>query len=101
MVRNGASSHKINYMDFFSEILNLKGHINRCISLKFTTILLNGWILPTGGVASGRVCPAACTAVWPVFHPFRQIIPPLELNSQLQLSLWSDPITFCVPKSTQ
>ena len=25
-------------------------------------ILLNGWILPTGGVALGRVCPAACAA---------------------------------------
>ena len=25
-------------------------------------ILLNGWILPTGGVASGRVCPAAWAA---------------------------------------
>ena len=25
-------------------------------------ILLNGWILPTGGVASGKVCPAACAA---------------------------------------
>ena len=24
--------------------------------------LLNVWILPTGGVASGRVCPAACAA---------------------------------------
>ena len=24
--------------------------------------LLNGWILPTGGVALGRVCPAACAA---------------------------------------
>ena len=23
---------------------------------------VNGWILPTGGVASGRVCPAACAA---------------------------------------
>ena len=26
------------------------------------SILLNWWILPTGRVASGRVCPAACTA---------------------------------------
>ena len=25
-------------------------------------ILLNGWIFPTGGVASERVCPAACAA---------------------------------------
>ena len=47
---------------FFSEILNLAGHVNCCISSKVTTILLNGWIFPTGEVASGRVCPAACAA---------------------------------------
>ena len=29
---------------------------------KVTAVLLNGWILPTGGVASGMVCPAACAA---------------------------------------
>ena len=26
-----------------------------------SAILLKGWILPSGGVASGGVCPAACT----------------------------------------
>ena len=62
MVKNGASSHKTNYIDILSEILNLEGHLNRCIGSKVTAILLNGWILPTGGVASGRVCPAACAA---------------------------------------
>ena len=25
-------------------------------------MLLNGWILPTGEAASGRVCPEACAA---------------------------------------
>ena len=46
-----------------SEILNLEGHLNRCIGSKVTAILLNGWILPTGGVASGRDCPEAYAAV--------------------------------------
>ena len=40
------------------------------------------------------------TAVPPVFNPFSQFIPQLDLYSQLQLSLWSDPIAFSVPKST-
>ena len=53
---------KTNYIDSFSEILDLEGHLNRCIDSKVTAILLNWWILPTGGVASGRVCPAACAA---------------------------------------
>ena len=35
-----------------SEMLNLEGQLNRCISSKVTAILLNGLILPTGGVAS-------------------------------------------------
>ena len=61
-VQNGASSHKTNYIDVFLEILNLEGHLNCCIGSKVTGILLNGWILPTGGVVLGMVCPAACTA---------------------------------------
>ena len=44
------------------EILNLEGHLNCCIGSKVTVVLLNRWSLPTGGVASGRVCPAACAA---------------------------------------
>ena len=40
------------------------------------------------------------TAVQVVFNPFSQFVPQLELYSQLQLSLWSDPIAFSVPKST-
>ena len=48
MVKNGDSSHKTDYMDIFSENLNLEGHPNRCIGSKVTAILLNGWILPTG-----------------------------------------------------
>ena len=46
----------------FSEILNIEGHLNCCIGSKVTAILLNWWILSTGGVTSGRVCPAACAA---------------------------------------
>ena len=34
------------------------------------------------------------TAVHLVFNPFSQFVPQLELYSQLQLSLWSDPIAF-------
>ena len=45
-----------------TEILNIEEHPNRCIVSKVTAIWLNGWILPTGGVASGSVCPAACAA---------------------------------------
>ena len=34
------------------------------------------------------------TAVQLVFNPSSQLVPQLELYSQLQLSLWSDPIEF-------
>ena len=40
------------------------------------------------------------TAVKLVFNPLSQCVPQLELYSQLQLSLWSDPIAFSVPRST-
>ena len=46
-----------------SDILNLEGHLNCCIGSKVTALLLNGGILPTGEVASERVCPAACAAL--------------------------------------
>ena len=58
---NSASSPK-KYNDIFQEIPNIEGHLNRCIGSKITAILMNGLILPAGGVASGRVCPAACAA---------------------------------------
>ena len=48
MVKNGDSSYKTDYMDIFSENLNLEGHPNRCIGSKVKAILLNGWILPIG-----------------------------------------------------
>ena len=46
MVRSGASSYKIDYVT----------HAQGIISSKVTAILMNWWILPTGGVASRRVC---------------------------------------------
>ena len=58
-VKKVTSSHKTIHV--ILEILYLEGHVNCCIASKFTAILLNGWILPTGGAASGSICPAACT----------------------------------------
>ena len=51
-----------NYIDIFSLIPNLEGHLNGCIGSTIMAILLNGWIWPTAGVTSGRVCLAACAA---------------------------------------
>ena len=62
MVKEGAFSHKIDYVTISKEILNLKGHPNRITGSKVMAILLNGWILPIGGVSSGRVC--ACQIVF-------------------------------------
>ena len=45
-------------------------------------------------------CQIAATAVQVVYNPFSQFVFQLELYSQLQLSLQSDPITFGVPIST-
>ena len=59
VVKDGAFSHKIDYVSICLEIQNLEGHFNRFIGSKVTTILVNGGILPSGGVASGRVC--ACS----------------------------------------
>ena len=64
-------------MDIFSEILNLEGHQNR-IGSKVTAILLNGWILATSEVASGRVC--ACSL------PSRLVNEPSPLT--LQVVAW-------------
>jgi hypothetical protein len=36
MAKNGASSHKTNYIDILSDILKPKGHQNRCIGSKGT-----------------------------------------------------------------
>ena len=55
------------------------------------------WFL---GKLKHRKMKSVSTAVQPVFNPFSQFVPQLELYSQLQLSLWSDPIAFSVPKPT-
>ena len=47
---------KMVLLDILSEILNLEKHQNCCIDSKVMAILMNDWILPNGGVASGRVC---------------------------------------------
>ena len=58
-VKDCTSSHKINYVKFFSKIINFEGHLNRFIGSKGTAILVSGGILPTGGVACGGVACAA------------------------------------------
>ena len=50
------NGHKIDYVQFFLEIVNPEGHLNCFIGSKVTSILVNMRILPGGGVASGRVC---------------------------------------------
>ena len=56
MARDGAFSNKIDYVTICEQILNLEGHPNRITGSKVISILLNGWIWPIGGDASGRVC---------------------------------------------
>ena len=56
MVEDGAFSHKIDYFSFVKEILNLGGHPDCITGSKVTEILLNGWILPVGGVHWERSC---------------------------------------------
>ena len=49
-VKYGAFSCKIEYLEQVADILNVKGHPNHIIGSKVTTLLLNGWILPSGEV---------------------------------------------------
>ena len=55
MVKYGAFSNKVDCVPIFEEILNLEGYLNRFIGSKLAAILVNGGILPSGGVALGRV----------------------------------------------
>ena len=55
-IGNNAISHKINYVTQVFDFLNLKEHQHPIIGSRVTGILLDGWILPIGGAASGRVC---------------------------------------------
>ena len=52
MVVDGASTHKIDYVTIFEEILNLEGHLNRITGLRVNAILLNVWLLPIGGASA-------------------------------------------------
>ena len=51
MICNGAFSHKIDYVTFFLEIVNLEGHPNTITGSRVTVILLKGWILLIGGAS--------------------------------------------------
>ena len=53
IVKDGAYSHETDYVTFLA-VSKSQRHPNRIIGSKFTAILLNGWILPIGGVALGR-----------------------------------------------
>ena len=59
MVGDGASTHKIDYVGKFKEILNFEGHQNRTTGSRVMAILQKGKLLPIGGVAFERVC--ACS----------------------------------------
>ena len=50
-----SSSHKIDWVKKFLEILNLGGQQNFIIGFKIIAILLNGWLLPIAGASSERV----------------------------------------------
>ena len=52
MVEDGTFSHKIDNITIFKEILNLTGYPHRNTGSKVTAILMNGWILPIGGISS-------------------------------------------------
>ena len=58
-VQDSTSSYKIDYVIMIKNFLNLEGHQNPISGSTVKAILLKGWILPIGGVASGRVC--ACS----------------------------------------
>ena len=53
LVRDGAFSHKI---DYIKDILDLLKHLNCITGSRVSAILLNGWILSIDRVELGRVC---------------------------------------------
>ena len=52
MVEDGAFSHKIDYVTFCKEILNIKEHQNCVTGSRVTKVLLNGWIWLIGGASA-------------------------------------------------
>ena len=84
MVKNGASSHKTNFID---KIINLEGHLNHCSGSKVTAIiLLKGWILPIGGASAGEGLPCSLRS--------RLVYRVVELVWGL-LSMGHTPSSFC------
>ena len=81
-------SHKIDYVAQAYGILKLKGHQKYIIFLKVTAILLKGWILPTEGVASGRVCACSLRSRL-VSHAFIPLVYSLFFFCFISLSLIS------------
>ena len=57
MVEDSAFSHKIDYVEFFLEILILEGHQNCITCSRVTAILLNGWNFRGGGSAINQAIP--------------------------------------------
>ena len=54
IVGDGAFSHNIYNIKTRQQILNNKGHPNCITGSRVTAILLNGWLSPFGGFASGK-----------------------------------------------
>ena len=54
MVRDSSSSYKIDDVIVIKNFLNPEGHQNPISGSKVMVILLKGWILTIGGVASGK-----------------------------------------------
>ena len=91
MVGDRATSLKINYVAQVKEILNLKGNLNCIIGSKVTANLLEGLILPIGGVASGRDCACSLHSRLVFVHFTRA----LEILSNL--NLWRIRVKSCSP----
>ena len=80
MVGDGASSHKIDYVERVWNILNLEGHQNRITGSRVMAVLLNWWNLPIGEVASGRVCLCSLRS---------RLVYPLQRNKlQPKMRIW-------------
>ena len=86
MVEDGAFIHKIDYGKYFLENLNLEGHPNLITGSKVTAILLNGWILPFGGVASGRVCAQPAKQACHIYNQSQNTTP--QQNQSQQSNKW-------------
>ena len=92
MVEDGAFSHEIDYASNFKGNLNFKGHQNCSIGSKVTAILVNGGILPRGGVALGRVCTCSLRSMlllW-VFQNLYKYVSWPKILLQVKLMVMAD-----------